>query len=179
MSEPRHAHVWPILGIIFLGLLVMTVPMYYTSRSSFCNSCHIMKPYYEAWSKSTHAKESCEGCHNAPGVLGFLGGKMRLTKQIIVNFTSRPDSIEESTIANDTCYACHNLKRRVTPTGDLKLPPRHHLAKDKNLPCTQCHSGLVHATQPAGKNKPREAVCIKCHQQKGISTECRTCHRDK
>jgi nitrate/TMAO reductase-like tetraheme cytochrome c subunit len=31
---------------------------YYTSQSSFCGSCHIMKNYYESWKKDKHGKKN-------------------------------------------------------------------------------------------------------------------------
>jgi nitrate/TMAO reductase-like tetraheme cytochrome c subunit len=175
----KHLFV-PIMGLLFLAVLVVGVPFYWTSQPGFCGSCHIMKPYYSTWHTSTHAKLGCLNCHEESGTMGLVKSRINITKNILVNFTKRPDKVTVSTkIDNTKCYECHNSKRKVTPAGDLKLPPRHHLVKDNKLQCVQCHRKLVHNEKPTGKNKPREAVCVKCHQEQKISTECRTCHYEK
>ena len=56
------------LGTFFLFLtLMVALAGWYTSRSEFCNSCHIMEPYYVSWQESSHANVACIKCHFAPG----------------------------------------------------------------------------------------------------------------
>ena len=49
---------------------------WYTSRPQFCNSCHIMEPYYKSWQESSHKDVSCIECHFPPGFGGKVRGKM-------------------------------------------------------------------------------------------------------
>jgi len=49
-----------VLGTFLLLLLLLTgVAGWYTSRSEFCRSCHIMEPYYQSWKESSHSDVSC------------------------------------------------------------------------------------------------------------------------
>jgi nitrate/TMAO reductase-like tetraheme cytochrome c subunit len=52
-----------IAGVVFLfgfgGLK-------YSESPAFCNSCHIMEPYYEGWKTSKHNEVSCVACHYPP-----------------------------------------------------------------------------------------------------------------
>ena len=52
----RRRVLWLAL-VIMCGLIAAPVVMligaeYYTSRSEFCGSCHIMDPYYKSWQAS-------------------------------------------------------------------------------------------------------------------------------
>ncbi len=181
MDERVKKHLFvPMMGVLFMAVMVVGIPYYVSSQPGFCASCHIMKPYYTTWHTSTHAKLGCLNCHEESGVLGVVKSRMNVTRQIFVNFVERPEKVTTTTtIDNNKCYACHKAERKVSPAGDLRLPPRHHLVKNNKLKCMDCHRRLVHNAKPTGKNKPREAVCVKCHQEQKISTECRTCHYEK
>ncbi|NIO79828.1 MAG: hypothetical protein GTN53_04670, partial [Candidatus Aminicenantes bacterium] len=50
-----------VLVIIFAGGLFL-----YSSSPSFCNLCHFMSPYYEAWKTSKHNQVACVKCHFPP-----------------------------------------------------------------------------------------------------------------
>ena len=73
---------WPFTGPFWVGafLLFMLVMVgcaaWYTSRPQFCNSCHIMEPYYASWQQSSHKDVSCIECHFPPGIGGEVRGKM-------------------------------------------------------------------------------------------------------
>ena len=48
-------------------LVMVGCAAWYTSRPQFCNSCHIMEPYYASWQQSSHKDVSCIECHFPPG----------------------------------------------------------------------------------------------------------------
>ncbi len=171
--------IMPLLGMVFIVLLATGIPLYMTSQPGFCRSCHIMRPYYSSWDTSTHARLTCIDCHSGSGITGYVNGRVNLMKYTVASIVGGTDETElKAEVDNKKCASCHKVNRKVS-AGDLRLPTRHHELKDKDVKCTDCHKRLVHNSTPTGKNKPREAVCVKCHQEKNISTECKTCHSDK
>ncbi len=66
-----------LLGACLIFLLAMVAAAgWYTSRPQFCNSCHIMQPYYKSWQESSHKDVACIDCHFPPGIGGEVRGKM-------------------------------------------------------------------------------------------------------
>ena len=65
-----------LVSFMFLLLLLIFCTGWYTSRSDFCRSCHIMEPYYDSWKASTHKDVPCIECHFAPGFGENFRGKM-------------------------------------------------------------------------------------------------------
>ncbi len=71
-SEP-----WPSLAHFCCSLSLPPVrPAGTTSRPQFCNSCHIMEPYYRSWQVSSHSNVSCTKCHFPPGAGEKVRGKL-------------------------------------------------------------------------------------------------------
>src|SRR5262245_29612472 len=61
---------WTAAIVLFVGAAGLAGAEYWTSRPSFCGSCHVMDPYYESWSHDTHGAKIgalCVDCHYAPG----------------------------------------------------------------------------------------------------------------
>ncbi len=172
-----------------------------TSSSKFCSSCHEMKPEYYTWKASTHSEVDCVSCHVQPGVKNIAKDKaegvVELYKQKTNTYTAPIQMPKE--IPNSACETCHNMETRaVTASGDLIIPHDKHLAKD--IKCTQCHSGVAHGKiaernvtfksdytkwdTSLGKSmmsdikftNPKMETCMECHEARGISTACKTCH---
>ena len=170
----------PLFGLILVLIVIVGIPAAYTSRNTFCGSCHIMQPFYKTWRESTHAKVSCVSCHNGPGPIGLIAAKASLFRQVIVAVVFRPDKVgAEAPIPNSNCIACHAEHRKITTQEDLKLPAGHHSMKNNPFLCVDCHQQLVHDPTPNGKNVVKMKVCVDCHKAKKISTKCPTCHNNR
>ena len=79
LRKLRRVALWAatMLGTFLLFLLVLTgFAGWYTSRSEFCNSCHIMEPYYKSWQESSHKDVPCIECHFPPSFGGKIRGKL-------------------------------------------------------------------------------------------------------
>ncbi len=127
-----------ILFIVVVGVTVWGVR--YTNSPEFCDSCHIIKPYVEAWNKSFMGSKlgdrnvKCVDCHFEPGVLGYARGKiyslMKLTEYGTQSYDRPPPSAD--LLTNSSCLQCHgNLSDRkpgyedshsVTDTNDPTYP---------------------------------------------------------
>ncbi|WP_462410978.1 NapC/NirT family cytochrome c [Neobacillus sp. Marseille-QA0830] len=172
-----------------------------TTSSGFCASCHEMKPEVYTWKASTHSEVDCTNCHTDPGlkeiakdqatgVIKKLRNEEELSAAIIRMANEIPDS---------ACEKCHNMSNRnVTASGDIIISHTEH--KDKNIKCTQCHSGVAHG-KVADRNmtfktdyakwdaslgktvmseveytRPTMDTCMECHENRQITTECSACH---
>lgn len=170
----------PLFGLVLLLILVIGIPSAYTSRDSFCGSCHIMQPYYNSWIKSTHAKASCVSCHNDPGLTGWTAAKAALFRQVVAAVIFRPDKINDGApVPNSNCIHCHAENRKITMQNDLKLPAGHHKMKGNPYRCVDCHKNLVHSKTPKQKNAVQMKDCVSCHKARKAPVTCETCHYNK
>lgn len=170
-----------------------------TSTPDFCATCHVMKPEYVTWQASAHSRVSCVQCHVQPGLGNALIHKVEASKELYKYVTKTyelPIMMTEQ-IDNDRCLKCHNLKRRITATGDLVIPHKKH--QDQKISCLKCHQGVAHGqiasrgvTQggdfkkwDAAKGRkmmtvdftsPKMNLCMDCHERRGVTMACEACH---
>lgn len=138
-----------ILGFFFV--MVLGVGKYSTSPS-FCNSCHIMEPYYAAWEKSKHKHVACVDCHYPPGTpRTILWKKFQAVSQIVRyvtrTYSSKPFAeIEDTSCLRSGCHSTRLLKGRFISEKGIKFDHAAHLLEEKNerqLKCVTCHSQVV------------------------------------
>jgi len=97
-----------VLSLVVVGILF---GVRYTNSPEFCESCHIIKPYKDAWAKSSmgQAGVECVDCHFEPGVIGYVRGKiyslMKLTEYGTRSYDVPPPSAE--LLTNSSCLQCH------------------------------------------------------------------------
>lgn len=131
----------------------------YTMHPDFCQSCHIMVPYYDAWHESTHANVRCTDCHFAPGLMETIRGKWQASSMLIRYLTKTYGSMPHAQIEDISCLrsGCHDqrlLEGKVTwkyekPNGavvNLNFDHKPHLTemrRGRQLRCTSCHSQIV------------------------------------
>jgi predicted CXXCH cytochrome family protein len=171
-----------VLGVAILVVVLMTAgAAQYTSRSEFCNSCHIMEPYYVSWQESTHHDVDCIKCHFPPGAGEKLRGKMLGLVQLLKYVTETAGPRLAAEIPDESCLRCHDtrlLSGRVEFAG---VPFDHgpHLAdtrRGKKLRCTSCHSQIVQGDHMTVTT----STCFLCHFKDGALNEglgtCTRCH---
>jgi nitrate/TMAO reductase-like tetraheme cytochrome c subunit len=191
------------LTVLFLALFfsIGLIGLKATSSSTFCSSCHEMKPEYYTWKNSSHSEVDCVNCHTEPGVKQTAKDKINLIVKAVSkdsNDSGAPIRVTGE-IPDSTCEECHNVyQREFTVTGDIIIPHDKH--KEKEVKCTQCHNGVAHGEiadrnmtfktdyqqwdSKSGKRamedlkftKPDMDTCMECHETRDISTECKTCH---
>jgi nitrate/TMAO reductase-like tetraheme cytochrome c subunit len=172
-----------------------------TSSSSFCATCHEMKPQFYTWKASNHSEVDCVSCHVEPGLENELKSKAGNVKEVYKKYTQTyiaPITMPKA-IPDEACEKCHNINtRNFTPSGDLIIPHDKH--KKEGIECIQCHSGIAHAkiaerkvtfksdyekwSKKLGESfmsdtkftRPQMDTCMDCHRARKISVECETCH---
>jgi len=171
-----------VSGAILLVLAIFTGgAASYTSRSEFCNSCHIMEPYYVSWQESSHSDVACVKCHFPPGALEKVRGKMLGLVQLMTYVTQSAGPRPVAEVPDASCLRCHDtrlLSGRVEFHG-VPFDHQAHLTKlrrGKQLRCTSCHSQIVQGAHMTVTT----STCFLCHFKDvafndGLGT-CTRCH---
>ncbi|WP_075858745.1 NapC/NirT family cytochrome c [Carboxydothermus pertinax] len=163
-----------IAGIILLSAL--GIGIHETSKPTFCNTCHSMKPYVAAWKTSAHAKTDCMACHRDPGLVGLVKVKLGGLKQVAIELSSKPEPEEikgKADVPNRRCQSCHDLNKLPGPTA-ITFSHELHAGK-KGIQCVTCHGDLVHGEPKTLKMQN----CLDCHKEKSGPVSCESCHQTK
>jgi nitrate/TMAO reductase-like tetraheme cytochrome c subunit len=174
-----------LLGTFLLFLLVLTgAAGWYTSRSVFCSSCHIMEPYYKSWQESAHKEVACIECHFPPGfgqkIRGKMLGLVQLAKYVTKSEGPRPAAeIPDASCLRSGCHEKRLLSGRVTFRGVPfdHTPHLGDLRRGKKLRCTSCHSQIVQGQHITVTT----STCFLCHFKNELFNEglgaCTRCHQ--
>ena len=158
---------------IAIGALIFLVSMggmvHYYESPGFCNSCHIMGPYYEAWKASKHNKIACVECHYPPsGVKTILWKKFQASTQVVKYITRTYSSKPFAEVEDAACLrsGCHSERLLdgwiVDKKRHIRFNHTSHLSRDnegRQLRCVSCHGQVM-------LNKHIEVnfkTCYLCH----------------
>ena len=166
-----------LTGIIFLiALAVITGGIIYTTSPVFCKTCHVMQPFYDDWSTSSHAEIGCVKCHLKPGFAGMVTQRLGTTKNMIMYFITGKGSIGTIKPGNEMCLQCHIAEKTVSPSGDLIIPHPLHV-EEVEVTCAECHTNVVHhRPKDAKRSVVTMETCYICHDGKQATDKCEDCH---
>jgi nitrate/TMAO reductase-like tetraheme cytochrome c subunit len=153
-------------AFVLMGAALTGLSGWYTSRSEFCRSCHIMEPYYVSWQESSHHDVSCIKCHFPPGagekIRGKLLGLVQLVKYVTETAGPRPAAeIPDASCLRGGCHETRLLSGRIEFHG-MPFDHRPHLEepkRGKQLRCTSCHSQIVQGSHMT----VTPSTCYLCH----------------
>jgi len=134
---------------------------YFSTDPAACVNCHIMRPQYDAWQKSSHHNVAkCIDCHLPHAFIpkylakaenGYRHGE-RFTTQ---NFVE-PIFVQAAgrKILQDNCVRCHELLVHEIEAG--------RRGKSDDLSCVHCHAGVGHGERaglggPLSKDQSRKS----------------------
>lgn len=178
-----------LLGLQFLLIFLVVsiggsiIGIKFTERPQFCASCHYMRPYYDAWSRSKHNNITCVECHFEPGILSTLEGKFKAITQLAKYMTQTQGTRPWAEVSDNSCLrsGCHEkrLIQGKVKFGKINFNHAPHLLENrrgKKLRCTSCHSQVMVGSHMA----VTPSTCFLCHfkgMPKGTAVGgCRTCH---
>ncbi len=159
-----------LVPVTILGIIVAAVGtvgfVQVSSQPWFCDTCHIMQPYYESWTKSSHREVACIKCHIAPGVKAEAMTKIQAANMVVKYFTgaygTRPwAEIEDAACLRSGCHSSRLIEGGVDFHG-VHFDHTQHLGEVRRgmqLHCTSCHSQIVQGTHIA----VTEGTCFLCH----------------
>jgi len=175
---------------LFTFLVLFAIAAEYTSRPSFCPTCHYMETFYQSWKTSAHNKVDCVECHFEPGLTGTIKGKLNGLVQIVsyVSLTYKKRKpvaeIPDNTCARSGCHEKQSLSDSTYDFRGIAFSHKHHLGEQrrgKTLKCISCHSQIVQGTHM----EVTVSTCTNCHFKKSEDPEhkfdklsdCNNCHK--
>jgi nitrate/TMAO reductase-like tetraheme cytochrome c subunit len=146
-----------------------------TSQSWFCNSCHIMNPYYESWKAGSHKDVACVKCHISPGADNFIAAKLNGAGQVVDDLLNRTSTKPSASVSNLACMrsGCHTQEKVLATKkteGTYKFNHEKHVGlefKGLKLECGSCHSHVKGDEHFAISTN----VCITCHMLESAADE--------
>ncbi len=173
--------------IIFLAASTIVASEYYTTRPSFCSSCHIMKKSYNSWEKSKHRNVSCVKCHYAPGKEHSIQAKLKGLSQVFSYFATPDGEVRKKAVIDDascTTSNCHQGEKfQAKKVGFTeKVPFVHKTHEDETIEGQKLHCNTCHLHVKVNKHfeVPKEA-CFLCHFKNTKFNEgrskCVLCHK--
>ncbi|MCW7079813.1 MAG: cytochrome c3 family protein [Candidatus Methanospirare jalkutatii] len=182
-----------LVVLTFVGFLggaaVMQQQMKHMPPESCYQMCHEMKPFYDSFEASVHAKEikDCHECHESekPEMFLYAGEMLKhLERQYFESKGIEVEEIEEkppSSPKREICKEkCHNgVKAKAVSE---KVAP-------KGTSCETCHTEITHAEHKIGeygkKFRGYESPsyegreCVACHNDHSMRVNedtCLDCH---
>jgi cytochrome c nitrite reductase small subunit len=116
---------------------------YFSSDPKACMNCHIMRPQFDSWQKSSHhTVATCVDCH-------------------------LPHSFIPKYLAKASNGWHHSKGFSLQDFHEpIQIKPDNSAILEKN--CISCHSALVHQVNPPASPHARTAVgCVHCHVSVG------------
>jgi nitrate/TMAO reductase-like tetraheme cytochrome c subunit len=196
-EPPRRRRWWRLSGVgalVVVGVLVVILGAagagmwHFSTSPMLCNSCHIMKPYVDAWRTSAHKDVTCVQCHYPPGFRDTVWVKYQAITQVAKwatqTYSSKPFAeIEDASCLRSGCHDRRLLQGKVVFKRGIVFDHAPHLEgerRGRQLRCTSCHSQIVVGTHI----EVTENTCYLCHF-KGMKTPreitpigtCTGCHQ--
>lgn len=152
-------------GVLFVIFTIVSVEV--TSQSWFCNSCHIMGPYYSSWKHSSHKNVACIQCHIEPGATGFVKAKLNGLGQVVDDVLNRTSnkpsaSVNQVSCTRSGCHSVETLSQKKLVLDRFKFDHSKHLGQQHlgvGITCSTCHSHV----KGDDHFRVNTSVCITCH----------------
>ncbi len=158
-----------LLGGVAVGLGAYTIYVarlhtYASDDSATCVNCHVMAPYYNSWSNSSHAVwTSCNDCH-VPHTSTFdkylFKAMDGLYHSAVFTLRTEPDVIRtrksSSQVIMANCIRCHTqLNTEFVDTGMVDYAATE---RGEGKACWDCHRDVPHTTVGGNSSAPHAIV---------------------
>ncbi len=158
-----------------------------------CANCHEVRPTFERWKTSAHAKVSCFDCHGTALSNGFHSLKEKLG----MVFTHVSGTKENSDVkltedqlidVMDRCIKCHSNEGAKWKGGahsskysNIFEDRKHNIMEKPYWDCMRCHGmfygGNIHTLMNLESDKPEDWKIRDSKQAAKPSIPCMACHQ--
>ena len=115
---------------------------YFSTDPKACMNCHIMRPQYDSWSKSSHhAAAKCVDCH--------------LPHSFIPKYIAKADN----GYRHSKAFTLQDFHEPI------QITPRNARILQNN--CVTCHGELVHPLVAGSSTADNAISCVHCHADVG------------
>jgi nitrate/TMAO reductase-like tetraheme cytochrome c subunit len=144
------------VAALFVAFLAAVSLLDYTESTSFCSSCHVMKPEVTVHRNSPHARTDCGTCHVGPGVVSEIKAKLENARYLWVYPLKLyekpiPSPIKSLRPAEVVCEQCHWPQKFYNDR--LAIIPRYAPDEVNSLTRTQLVLRTGGGTRSAGQGR--------------------------
>lgn len=141
-----------MLSVVAVILVAGAGTVHFSESPTFCNSCHIMAPYYKAWKASKHNHVACVECHYPPAKPQTLLWKKfqafsQVAKYVTRTYSSKPFAeVDDASCLRSGCHSTRLLDGKVVAKNGVLFDHRPHLTevrRGRQLRCVSCHSQVM------------------------------------
>ncbi|MDL2221012.1 cytochrome c nitrite reductase small subunit [Parabacteroides sp. OttesenSCG-928-N08] len=139
-----------LAGLAIYAIVASRMHSYLSDRPDTCVNCHIMSPYYDSWSHSSHALwTNCNDCHvPQDNVINKYAFKAidGLYHAAVFTLKAEPQVLRprdaSSRVIMDNCIRCHTqLNSEFVTTGMITFD---EAAAGAGKACWECHTQVPH-----------------------------------
>lgn len=132
--------IWILTIALLVGIVAFIPTAILTDRSTFCITCHDMKPFYDAWTQGAHNEVPCVECHVAQGVPNRMLHKFVALKEVYAELFTDPTFPKyNAQVPDDRCLRCHaGLDTKKVGKFD------HKQHRSRGVACQTCHASTGH-----------------------------------
>ena len=124
----------------------------------------------------------CSWCHGAADTSVRTSDLLLPSEEICLDCHDPGDPEMPATACGD-CHPGFEARSRSEgrhparwsfPAARLNFAHRTHI--EAEIECSECHRGMDRVGLATVAQLPRERACVGCHESRGVSTRCATCH---
>lgn len=167
---------WVVLSgwVVAIGVAFVAGGVVLTDTAT-CVRCHRDRFEASAEHAQAHSKIACASCHAEPGIGGRTALGVQTLADVVVQATGRDLGTAERRPRSSSCLRCHvgignALVRKVVRVSHAEF------VEDPAFRCTDCHASVGHGPRGEPDDRPRMALCLRCHDGSRASADCAVCH---
>lgn len=124
---------WAVSALAVAAVGAGALSKHTMSKSSFCATCHSVRPYVESWHYSLHRDVACLECHSRSSMRDSL---RRLSQARRIKGLMPP---ADNPVTDAVCTGCHNEQSDLPVMDPCALEADSHPSS-----CTKCHKDIAH-----------------------------------
>jgi len=136
-----------------------------------CTGCHMTGEFEAQTLARSHAQVECKACHGGTTVQS----RVQFGLNQVFGMTLQVKDIDPTLAQTESsqCIACHADLSATTTSGGLRIK---HSSCARGRDCTDCHSPVAHGEAVSWPRTSTMELCYDCHGQRGVPSNCDTCH---
>ncbi|MHB1420066.1 MAG: NapC/NirT family cytochrome c [Bacillota bacterium] len=137
-----------IIGATILSVYLLFAVTYYavTSKSYYCKTCHLIKPYVPSWKEYPHKNVSCMYCHEERGFVGKFDSQTRGINHLYQRVTGQYTVLNQGIVFEENCLYCHLGDNKQFPDSPRLTTKtiNHFEVLREGTACLDCHDEVGH-----------------------------------
>lgn len=156
------------IALVALAVIWSTVLVYgETGEDQYCaQMCHANSAFVKRSNSDAHKDLKCVECHES----GIADAGVQRFTYIAAQVLRR--KLLTRSVPSERCLRCHgSINKKLSVDKQRGLKVSHSEPIRAGMACDDCHAAMGHDPRTPGMS-----TCLRCHDAKTASAECKTCH---